>query len=207
MVAQSLQHRPKVDCSGVKKEELLAELVNSAKPLGMGWKQANPKPLTVADIAKYLAQHGLSLDYVNGRPIKVSLHTWPLVDPSGYDRDNGDGAFELALARVRNGQAGACPTHSPTALDARILAGLEQVEIEAADAPGLAVNDLALSQFDTCYFTPTFANELRARGLPYPDEWCMFMGHQNGKARFTGSLGGSFTVDPAARVLSRCLIK
>jgi len=53
-----------------------------------------------------------------------------------------------------------------------------------------------LEKFHTVRFTDKFNKELGKGGIPYPNEWHAFMGKtSSGEYRFTGSMGGSFTVD------------
>jgi hypothetical protein len=213
-----------MDCSGADKSELLAELINSAKPLGMGWRQAAHCPAHVTpDMAAAMLEKTIHFDYVHGRPIKVSFDAWPIVNNSLYDRDQGEGAFAAALARVRQAVAAAdYPEHVPTPQDLRILQGVESMQVhslewnpQAASAmrsggkaafdgrSGKAASDIALSKFDKCWFTKEYAAELEKQGLPYPYDWSMYMGEENGRSAFVGSMGGQFTVDSNAKVILR----
>lgn len=42
------------------------------------------------------------IDYLNGRVIKTDFTKWPELDPWGYDRDNGEGALEACVDRVKS---------------------------------------------------------------------------------------------------------
>ncbi len=80
------------------KAEVLAALYNASKPLGLGFRQFDPKPMSVEE-ARKLLERTTYFDYIKGRVMKVDLsgdelETWL------YDRDNGDGAAARALAKV-----------------------------------------------------------------------------------------------------------
>ena len=87
----------RIDISKLDKAEVLAALYNGSKQQGLGL--LNPRgrePLTKAQAAELLKETTY-FDYLAGRVMKVelkgdTLYTW------GYDRDNGPGAAERALA-------------------------------------------------------------------------------------------------------------
>lgn len=72
--------------------------------------------MTVEDAQKILEGGQTDFDYLQGRVMKVDLSEDTL-DPWLYDRDNGQGAAERAIAEVRKGQV-----NSPPIREARILA-------------------------------------------------------------------------------------
>lgn len=89
----------KLSLVGLSKADVLAALYNASKPQGMGFMQYDPKPMTSAE-AEALLKQSTYFDYLKGRVMKVSLEgdefeTW------GYDRDNGQGAAERAIASLR----------------------------------------------------------------------------------------------------------
>lgn len=111
----------KIDISGVDKGELLAALFNNSRPMGMGVLQAHlgPQVMTKEDAWKVINGSGddhnrnfptlglrkgkteLYFDYLYGRPLKVNL-TEDMVDPWGYDRDNGGpGTLESIVNELR----------------------------------------------------------------------------------------------------------
>lgn len=93
---------------GLTSAQVLAALYNASRPQGMGFLQAKPGDMTVAEAEAILPVHkevadGLSLpvsrayfDYLRGRVIKVDVSEDPL-DFRLYDRDLGPGAGEAAL--------------------------------------------------------------------------------------------------------------
>lgn len=57
-----------------------------------------PPPFNEEQAKKAVTQY---IDYFCGRVIKSDL-TGDKVDPRGYDRDNGQGAFQSVVDRLRN---------------------------------------------------------------------------------------------------------
>lgn len=107
-----------VDISGLDKAEVLLALVNSAKMRGRGFagsfSQMIPSLLPPMDIAftreimlaaeRRVAcgekpRHAFYFDYIEGLPIKVDL-SGDSFNPRLYDRDNGEGAAERAIAKL-----------------------------------------------------------------------------------------------------------
>lgn len=101
-----------VSIKGLDKADVLCALVNAAKPLGMGFLQDNGKPMTKAEAQEWIdkgRRHDMGMvnrdekiafDYVKGRPIKADI-TGDEFDPWGYDRDQGQGMAERAIAPLR----------------------------------------------------------------------------------------------------------
>lgn len=95
---------------------VFAALYNGARPQGMGFLQYDPTPITAANGQHYIdlqlrqrkaerAQNfyradTLYFDYVLGRVMKVDLSE-DFINPSSYDRDNGEGAVELVIRVLR----------------------------------------------------------------------------------------------------------
>jgi hypothetical protein len=100
-----------IDIKGIDKAELLAALVNGARPQGMGFLHAGSSPMTKAEAQEWIdkcrshdthsigAQY-LSFDYVKGRPIKSDI-SGDTFNPRLYDRDQGDGAAARVVASLR----------------------------------------------------------------------------------------------------------
>jgi hypothetical protein len=84
-----------VSIKGLNKAEVLAVLHNASRPLGMGFLQYNPKPITQEEAQKMLDSGRKYFDYVNGRVMKISLGSDDTIDPPLYDRENGDGAVNV----------------------------------------------------------------------------------------------------------------
>ena len=81
-----------------RKPAVLAVLYNNSKPQGFGFLHFDPKPMTV-ELAQELLDHQTYFDYLKGRVMKVDLSGDEL-DPFLYDRDNGQGAAERAIATI-----------------------------------------------------------------------------------------------------------
>lgn len=103
-----------ISLAGLDKGAVLAALYNASKPLGMGFLHFTPADMTVEEARKHLVcgdDHEQAFpgfrsgdrhyfDYLNGRVMKVDLSGDEL-DPRLYDRDNGKGAAERAIAPLR----------------------------------------------------------------------------------------------------------
>jgi hypothetical protein len=93
-----------IDISKLDKAEVLAALFNASKQQGMGFlDESGAVPMTVEDARQYTSgistvnRGGQYYDYLRGRVMKVDLGKDTL-NPQLYDRDNGQGAAERALA-------------------------------------------------------------------------------------------------------------
>ena len=84
-----------VSLEGKDKAAVLASLYNASKPLGMGFLQYDPQPMTVEEAQELLDKYDY-FDYLKGRVMKVDLSGDEL-DPYLYDRDNGPGAAARAI--------------------------------------------------------------------------------------------------------------
>lgn len=94
----------KINIAGLDKAEVLAALYNASRPLGMGFLNATAGDMSAEEARKYVDQgvkSELYFDYLQGRVMKVDLAEDSL-DPRLYDRDNGPGAAERALAPLLN---------------------------------------------------------------------------------------------------------
>jgi hypothetical protein len=100
-----------IDIAGLDKAEVLAALVNGAKPLGMGRLHDDGRPMTKEDAQVWiddgrthdtvdLPRPRLSFDYVKGRPIKSNI-SGDSFDERLYDRDQGNGAAARVIAELR----------------------------------------------------------------------------------------------------------
>jgi hypothetical protein len=84
--------------------EVLAALYNAAKPLGMGWLNYSPEPMSTEEAEKVLEEarrysaypEDVYFDYLDGRVVKTSIGEGE-IDPRLYDRDNGEGAARAAI--------------------------------------------------------------------------------------------------------------
>lgn len=92
-----------VNIQGLDKAEVLAALYNRAQPQGMGFLHYIEGDMPTAEARDMLSQYGPHpyFDYVKGRVMKVDLRSDVEFDPRLYDRDNGEGAAQGAIARLR----------------------------------------------------------------------------------------------------------
>ena len=82
------------------KAEVLAALYNASQPLGLGFLQFKPEPMTKAEAEEILKENKTGyFDYLKGRVMKIDL-SGDQLDPRLYDRDNGDGAAFEALKHL-----------------------------------------------------------------------------------------------------------
>lgn len=92
-----------IDIKGIEKAELLAALYNRAKVQGLGFLQAKNGDMTIDEAQKIVEQGYLYFDYLKGRVMKVNLEGDTL-NPSGFDRDNGQGAVKSVVDALRSKQ-------------------------------------------------------------------------------------------------------
>ncbi len=90
-----------VDISGLDKGAVLAALYNASRPLGMGFMQYDPTPMT-PEKGALLIQKQTAFDYLFGRVMKVDL-VGDSFSPYSYDRDNGDGQAARVIQALREG--------------------------------------------------------------------------------------------------------
>jgi len=83
---------------GLDKAEVLAALYNASKSQGLGSRHHDPKPITSKE-AEVVLKQTTNFDYLQGRVMKVDL-SGDTFDPWLYDRDNGQGAAEKAIAVI-----------------------------------------------------------------------------------------------------------
>lgn len=106
----------KVEIEGLDLVEVLRALYAGASPQGLGLLHAQPGDLTKEQAAEELERCSYGghsegdrkahvIDYVVGRPCKVTLIEGEAFDSWLYDRDNGHGraANQIAALRERGG--------------------------------------------------------------------------------------------------------
>ena len=86
---------------GLNKAEVLAALYNASRPQGRGFMAYEDGPMGREEAENLLADCTY-FDYLKGRVMKVDLGG-DVLDPWGYDRDNGTGAAERAIEALRAG--------------------------------------------------------------------------------------------------------
>lgn len=99
----------KVNVEGLERGEVLAALYNSSKPQGLGIASFIPGDIRASE-AEYMFLQGDYFDYLNGRVIKTKIKRGAeSIDATLYDRDNGEGAAERAIAKYRQKKECRCP--------------------------------------------------------------------------------------------------
>lgn len=89
-----------MDISGLDKAEVLATLYNNSRQQGMGFLDPRGQAELSPEEARQLLEQETRFDYLHGRVLKIDLSTdelWTAL----YNRDNGAGAAEAALAPLR----------------------------------------------------------------------------------------------------------
>ncbi len=88
-----------INIKGIDKAEVLLGLYNNSHQQGMGFLQPNHN-LTI-DEAKELLENYTYFDYLYGRVLKVDLSNDEEFEESLYDRDNGDGAAQRVIDKIK----------------------------------------------------------------------------------------------------------
>jgi len=88
----------RIDISNKSKAAVLVALHECASSPGLGILHRQPNAVTVVEAERLLAEFP-KFDYLAGRVMKVDLGG-NTIDPTWYDRDNGDGAAASAVACV-----------------------------------------------------------------------------------------------------------
>jgi hypothetical protein len=89
-----------MDISNFDKASVLATLYNHSKVQGMGIFQAESGEMTKEEAQKLLDEsEDKYFDYLKGKVMKISLADDQL-DTRLYNRDNGAGAAERAIAKL-----------------------------------------------------------------------------------------------------------
>lgn len=92
-----------VNISGLDKAELLAVLYNRANPQGMGFLHYVPGDMPIEE-ARKLVEAVDYFDYVKGRVMKVDISRDEM-STFLYNRDNGEGAAEAVVAKLRESKS------------------------------------------------------------------------------------------------------
>lgn len=88
-----------VNIKGLAKHDVLRVLYNNSKSQGFHQNTVT-EDMDVTDAIMIIEEEGLKFDYLRARVMKVDIsgdefRAW------GYDRDNGEGAAERAIATIR----------------------------------------------------------------------------------------------------------
>jgi hypothetical protein len=93
-----------VSTQDLVKKDVLAALYNSAKPQGMGFLHYDAAPMSPDEAQHILDEGHTYFDYVKGRVMKVDLKNDSGFEEFLYDRDNGSGAADSVINRLRASQ-------------------------------------------------------------------------------------------------------
>ncbi len=89
-----------MNITGISKAKILAALYNASRPQGMGFLQAKQGDMSEAEAQALLDEaDDKYFDYLHGRVMKIDLNGDEL-RTGLYNRDNGDGAAEDAIAHL-----------------------------------------------------------------------------------------------------------
>ena len=90
-----------IDITGLDKAEVLKVLFDNSKQQGLGFMDATgAMPLEIKE-ARKLVNNQIYFDYLRGRVMKVDISKNDF-NPRLFDRDNGEGAAERAINKIRN---------------------------------------------------------------------------------------------------------
>jgi hypothetical protein len=218
----------KIDCSGIPATAVLAALYNYAKPVGLGVLHYRPEVMTVEDAEKHLKAL-TGFDYLLGRPIKVDFRHYPILNVKHYDEDQGgEGTanqiiqeLRTTLKQVKSPKVQS-PLLSQVQPDAKLtgdeingsivaffkskkdpMSILFQKQTSSEHLLRALVDVPELKPFDEVYFCQEFCKELKAHGIPYPNDWHMFLSRQPGnRYNMIGSMGGRFVVDGTRAIVA-----
>ncbi len=93
-----------IDISGMDKAEVLAALYNGSRQQGMGFLHSRGTSEMTVEQAREELKRDSYFDYLNGRVMKIGLDSDDL-ETRLYDRDNGVGAAERIIEKLRAKQA------------------------------------------------------------------------------------------------------
>ena len=98
-----------INIAGIDKAELLAALYNAAVPVGLGVLHFTPEPMPTEQAAGLIKERDrgngrIYFDYLGGRPLKVDVGGDEMRTDL-YDRDQGHGAAEAVVAKLRSTSA------------------------------------------------------------------------------------------------------
>ena len=96
-----------ISCKGLDQADVLAALYNAAeiRGTGMAWTQFNPATMIKEEAAMRLLASNNNIDYINGRPLKLSFEKFPEMDCGGYDGCQGEGKARMVIGRLKEHQS------------------------------------------------------------------------------------------------------
>lgn len=89
-----------IDISKYDKADVLRVLYDASKPQGVAFLHYNSSPMTRDEAVDLMEEFKGEFDYLGGRVMKVLIGDGGRLDPSLYDRDNGQRAAKRAIATL-----------------------------------------------------------------------------------------------------------
>lgn len=90
-----------ININGLDKAEVLMSLFNGSRQQGMGFFDDRGSANMTIEKARELISFRCDFDYLYGRVMKIDL-SGDTLNPWLYDRDNGEGAAEEIINKLRN---------------------------------------------------------------------------------------------------------
>ena len=192
-----------ISIKGLNKVEILISAYNTSKPLGAGFLDPNYNSNLTLEKAELLIQQSNGrLDYVQGRILKINLSS-DHVDPRGYDRDNGQGAFAACVEAVRSGTPVPLKVYEKPS---DLVDTLKITSIRAPPSPFEHVKDGTtidpnINMYEHVYLSPQMVMLVKEKGVPYPEEWFMVTQKNINGVKLSGSMGGSVMISRSDKVI------
>ena len=82
-----------IDFTGYDEGDVLQMLIDNARPFNIVYSKLGPLPKEMLN-ALILRNE---IQYYNGRMLGITFKQFPLMDPTKYDKYNGEGQMEKAL--------------------------------------------------------------------------------------------------------------
>jgi len=201
-----------VDCSGLSPECVFAEMYNKISPIGMGLLQYDDIIMT-EDVAKEILKecNPFGHDYVKGRPMKTNFTNFPILNSKTYEKNNSVKLEDIIKDLKNNITTKNPPREMPSNDEKENMFKKCNDQIKITSMPnGNSVNSLKndkkpLEMFSQVNFIKSFCEELDKQNMPYPNDWCMFVGIKDDLATFVGSMGGRFEIDINSRIIKSVL--
>lgn len=86
-------------------EDVITALWKASFPASFFTHSGRTPPASIPADSMARAIERKYVDYIGGRVIKTSLMGFPIIDPWGYDRDNGQGAMQAVRDELANTDA------------------------------------------------------------------------------------------------------
>ena len=122
---------PIINCKDIPAENVLAEMLNRARPIGMGVYQYHSRAFTPEE-CKVILEKQKYFDYFNGCPIKTNFEKFPELDSCGYDRDHGENALQKCIDAINSKTVKTTPSRTEVTDDEKKKAlGNSKIHIQS----------------------------------------------------------------------------